>query len=144
MEKWFVNLDTIDITITHPDIRIIFNPNYADLRREIMEFNHEIKWDDMWTFYDAEKRLSERWLFVGFFVDHQIKGWVWFNPKDNFLYNLYINKKYRNFYNAKNLVLYLMMKCKEMGVKTMYTKTDSWNKNSRLIALKTGWNLINE
>ena len=141
MKKWTVDLTKITSS-RHPNIRQILNPNFSDLKREIEEFNNEIEWKYMWTDIDAKERLSDGWIFVGLFIKHQIKGWVWFNPRNNFLYNLYVNKKYRNFYNGKNLVLTLMTICKENGVKTMFAESDDWNINSQTVGLKTGWELI--
>lgn len=143
MKKWSADLTNF-VTIKHPNIRQVLNPNYSDLKREIGEFNNEIEWGGMWTDVGARERLSNGWIFVGLFIDHQIRGWVWFNPINKFLYNLYVNKKYRNFYNAKNLVLTLMRICKENNIKTMYAESDDWNNNSQMVALKTGWILIEE
>ena len=124
------------------NVRQIINPNYADLRREIMSFNEEIKWDSMWTFEDAKVRLMDGWVFVGFFVDHQIKGWVWLDTDKKMGQNLYVNKDYRNFYNAKKLVLTVCSISKTLGYDEMYAEIDGWNKNSQLVLADCGWKRI--
>lgn len=124
------------------NVRQIINPNYADLRREIMCFNEEIEWDGMWTFEDAKVRLMDGWIFVGFFVDHQIKGWVWLDVNNKLLQNLYVNKSHRNFYNAKKLVITLSSISKSLGYDKIYAEIDGWNKNSHLVATDCGWKRI--
>jgi hypothetical protein len=143
MRKWVVDITNFEYT-KYKDVHQVLNPNYADLRREIMSFNDEIKWDGMWTHYDAIERLSKGWVLIGLFVNYQIKGWVWLDTNKNLLCNLYVNKSYRNFYNAKKLVLTLMRVAHEMGFTELHTEIDTWNGRSELIAIKTGWKLQNE
>ena len=143
VKKWVVDITNFEYR-KYRDVHQVLNPNYADLRREIMCFNDEIKWDGMWTHYDAIERLSKGWILIGLFVNYQIKGWVWLDTDKKLLCNLYVNKSYRNYYNAKKLVLTLMGVAHEMGLTEIYAESDTWNDRSELIALKTGWKLQNE
>src|SRR6056300_271366 len=86
MRKWVVDITNFEYS-KYKDVHQVLNPNYADLRREIMSFNDEIKWDGMWTHYDAIERLSKGWVLIGLFVNYQIKGWVWLDTNKNLLCN---------------------------------------------------------
>lgn len=127
-----------DFTSEH-NIRSVIHPNYADLRREIMVFNEEIMWSGMWTFEDAKQRLSDGWIFVCLFIDHQVKGWVWFEPKTNILRNLYVNSIYRNKGYGSELVKKLCVECHKIGIKNMISYVDEWNESSHKVFLNTNW-----
>lgn len=121
------------------NIRSVIHPNYADLRREIMVFNQEIKWSGMWTFEDAKQRLTDGWIFVCLFINHQVKGWVWFEPKTNTLKNLYVNSDHRNKGYGLELVKKLCAECHKMGVKNMKSYVDEWNDPSHKVFTRGNW-----
>lgn len=143
MEMIQYTIETSQFKDYHPEgpyrIGLVMNPNYADLRREIMVFNHEIDWEDMWTFEDAKERLSQGWLFVCLFIDHQIKGWVWLNTKTNTLTNLYVNKDYRNNGYATQLVKQLTKESYTIGVENIKSYVDDWNHSSHSVFNKCNW-----
>lgn len=121
------------------NIRRVLNPNYMDLRREMMCFNIEMEWDEMWTFQDAQDRLRNGWYFFCFFVNHQIKGWVWFDDKTRTLRNLYVNKDYRSKGYATQLVKRLVRECYENGIKSIKCEVDDWNESSHSVFNKCNW-----
>jgi GNAT superfamily N-acetyltransferase len=140
MVKWEIDLTNFN-QVSFDNINQIIYPNYDDLNREICAFNEEIVWDKMWTINDAKDRLAAGWIFVGLFIDHKIKGWVWLNTSNNLLCNLYVNKEYRNLGNAKKLVLKLNSIAKELNIEKLYSETDVWNEHSKSVFLRTGYTL---
>jgi GNAT superfamily N-acetyltransferase len=138
MEQWSLDLSNLKELETHPNIRPIYNPNYADLRREIMCFNEEIKWDGMWTFQDAQERLSKEWFFVGLFIDHQIKGWVWLDRTQT-IRNLYVNKEYRGKGYGELLLHRISLMARDHGYEKITSFIDEWNQPSIKVVKKQNW-----
>ena len=142
MNEWIVDIDKVNYLETYPDVRVVNHPNYADLRREIMCFNTDIKWDGMWTYEDAIERLGKGWIFVCLFIDHQIKGWLWYNPKSNLFQNIYVNKEYRKMGYAQQLFKRMCKECQSRGIKEVRAYVDEWNVDSSNI-LKTNNSRLN-
>lgn len=127
---------------TNTNVRMVTHVNYADLRREIMCFNDEIKWEGMWTHEDVKERLDKGWLFFCLFVDYQIKGWVWLDTDMNTTRNLYVNKDYRNNGYAVDLMNCVCHEAKNNGIEELVSFVDEWNEPTHKMLNKLGWNLI--
>jgi RimJ/RimL family protein N-acetyltransferase len=112
--------------------------NFDDLTDEIVEFNRELEWEDMWTAEEARERLLNNWRLVVFVPGVRIKGWYWLDntgePR-----NIYVNKRYRGLEVAKDLNFKLLNICKELGMDEVICSVDDWNVRSQRCFKKAGW-----
>ncbi len=112
--------------------------NFDDLANEIVEFDKELEWEDMWTIEDARERLLNNWRLVVFVPGARIKGWYWLDnigePR-----NLYVNKAYRGLEIGKDMHLKLLNICKMLGMDKVECDVDSWNVSSIRCIKKAGW-----
>jgi len=112
--------------------------NFDDLADEIVEFNRELEWEDMWTVEDARERLLNNWKLIVFVPGVRIKGWYWLDntgePR-----NIYVNRRYRGLEVAKDLNFKLLNICKELGMDKVRCSVDDWNVRSQRCFKKAGW-----
>ena len=89
------------------------------IEKEIENFQEELNWDGMWSVDDAIDRLEAGWYFNVMEMDNYITGWVWFNPIENLLCNLYVNKEFRKKGHGKQLIYSIMNLTKDDNIDTI-------------------------
>ena len=97
------------------------------IEKEIENFQEELNWDGMWSVDDAIDRLEAGWYFNVMEMDNYITGWVWFNPIENLLCNLYVNKEFRKKGHGKQLIYSIMNLTKDDNIDTIYAEVDGGN-----------------
>ena len=112
------------------------------IEKEIENFQEELNWDGMWSVDDAIDRLEAGWYFNVMEVDNYITGWVWFNPIENLLCNLYVNKEFRKKGHGKQLIYSIMNLTKDDNIDTIYAEVDWWNDSGNLAFSRTGWRTV--
>ena len=108
------------------------------IEKEIENFQEELNWDGMWSVDDAIDRLEAGWYFNVMEMDNYITGWVWFNPIENLLCNLYVNKEFRKKGHGKQLIYSIMNLTKDDNIDTIYAEVDWWNDSGNLAFSRTG------
>ena len=112
------------------------------IEKEIENFQEELNWDGMWSVDDAIDRLEAGWYFNVIEMDNYITGWVWFNPIENLLCNLYVNKEFRKKGHGKQLIYSIMNLTKDDNIDTIYAEVDWWNDSGNLAFSRTGWRTV--
>ena len=112
------------------------------IEKEIENFQEELNWDGMWAVDDAIDRLEAGWYFNVMEMDNYITGWVWFNPIENLLCNLYVNKEFRKKGHGKQLIYSIMNLTKDDNIDTIYAEDDWWNDSGNLAFSRTGWRTV--
>ena len=112
------------------------------IEKEIENFQEELNWDGMWSVDDAIDRLEAGWYFNVMEMDNYITGWVWFNPIENLLCNLYVNKEFRKKGHGKQLIYSIMNLTKDDNIDTIYGEVDWWNDSGNLAFSRTGWRTV--
>ncbi len=112
------------------------------IEKEIENFQEELNWDGMWSVDDAIDRLEAGWYFNVMEMDNYITGWVWFNPIENLLCNLYVNKEFRKKGHGKQLIYSIMNLTKDDNIDTIYAEVDWWNDSGNLAFSRTGWRTV--
>ena len=112
------------------------------IEKEIENFQEELNWDGMWSVDDAIDRLEAGWYFNVMEMDNYITGWVWFNPIENLLCNLYVNKEFRKKGHGKQLIYSIMNLTKDDNIDTIYAEVDWWNDSGNLSFSRTGWRTV--
>lgn len=139
MIKFTYNLKNHKIVDIISDIKRITEIDPEKLQVGIDEFQNELNWKEMWSVDDAQKRLDDGWYFNIIEFDEIVVGWVWFNPKENELCNLYVHKDYRNRGYGSQLIYSIMNITKNIGVSIIYANVDKWNINSQRIFIRCNW-----
>ena len=112
------------------------------IEKEIENFQEELNWDGMWSIGEAIGRLETGWYFNVLKMNDYIAGWVWFNPIENILCNLYVNKEFRKKGHGKQLIYSIMNLAKDDNIDTIYAEVDWWNDSGRLAFSRTGWRMV--
>jgi len=122
------------------DFCIDFDNNFSDLRREIMCFNRNIKWDGMWNITEARKRLKNNWRLVIFKPQDKIKGWGWLNKNNKEICNIYVNSKHRNQGIGTKIVNSLHRHCQDWD--RWWSQIDDWNIPSQKVFSKCNYKIL--
>lgn len=115
---------------------------HTAIEKELDIFKEEIGFLT-WDIETALNRLNNGERLLGFFPEFDIKGWVWLNPIDKMVYNLYVNKKYRRRGWGTKLHYAIQSVAKDMGLDEIYCNIDDWNQSSISVATKSGWKILN-
>tara|TARA_Y100000034_G_scaffold133584_1_gene199458 strand:- start:482 stop:916 length:435 start_codon:yes stop_codon:yes gene_type:complete len=139
MIKFTYNLLNYKPVKVLPGIKRVIKIDRQKLQDGIDEFQNELNWKEMWSVGCAEKRLDDGWYFNILEIDNKIVGWAWFNPKENELCNLYVNKEYRSKGYGSQLIYSIMNIIKNIGVSIICANVDKWNINSQRIFIGCNW-----
>ena len=112
--------------------------DYEKLADELVEFDKEIRWDEMWTIDEAKSRLLSGWRLLIFTPGDVIKGWFWLD-NTNEPRNLYINKDYRGMEIGKEMHFALLNICKKLKMDRVECDINDWNESSQRCIKKAGW-----
>lgn len=115
---------------------------HTAIEKELGLFKEEIGFLT-WDIPIALNRLNNGERLLGFFPEFDIKGWVWLNPNEKTVYNLYVSKKYRRRGWGTKLHYAIQSIAKDIGLDEMYCNIDDWNHASISIAKNTGWKILN-
>lgn len=115
---------------------------HTAIEKELGIFKEEIGFLT-WDIPIALNRLNNGERLLGFFPEFDIKGWVWLNPNEKTVYNLYVSKKYRRRGWGTKLHYAIQSIAKDIGLDEMYCNIDDWNHASISIAKNTGWKILN-
>lgn len=137
LERDLTNYTVVKI----PQYIVEVNINTLDFEKladELVEFDKELKWDEMWTVDGAKNRLLNGWRLVIYMPETAIKGWYWLDntgePR-----NLYVNKLYRRRGIGKEMHFAVLNICKEQGMQKVGGHIDDWNIASIDCIKKAGW-----
>lgn len=102
-------------------------------------FNDEIKWDSMFTLWDALRRIEAgEKMFVGLY-NGEIFGYCWVIDRDydTYIYNVFSKSTIdRRKYGATDMLYYVI---KNHGNKIISAKVDEWNVKSIKVFEKLGF-----
>ena len=122
-----------------PNISEIDN-EWDDLQREIDYYNTIIEWDDMWDVETAKKWLQRGDRLFLFKPNGKVKGWLWATTRKE-IKALYINPKYRNVENARDLVATVGYELSKDWAK-WWGHIEDWNLGTWLVVRGIGWKKV--
>ena len=137
LERDLTNYDIVKIPqyITEVNIDTL---DFEKLADELIEFDKELKWDEMWTVDEAKSRLLSGWKLLIFTPGNAIKGWYWLD-NTNEPRNLYVNKDYRGKEIGKEMHFALLNLCKNLKMDRVECDINDWNVSSQRCIKKAGW-----
>ena len=139
MIRFVLNKENL-ITRTLPDgLQLINTTDPLVIHMCISMFNSEIKWDSMFTVFDALRRIDagER-MFIGQYYGN-IFGYCWVIDKDydTYIYNVFSKTtEIPRQYGATDMLYYVI---KNHGNKIISAKVDEWNVKSINVFKKLGF-----
>jgi|TARA_Y100000034_G_C6906263_1_gene420670 GNAT superfamily N-acetyltransferase len=138
---------TINIERIQWIVGLLFEHQYLGgyrkkIEKEIENFQDELNWDEMWSIEEAVDRMEKGWYFNVLNINNIIMGWVWYDPIQNILCNLYVNKEIRKQGYGKQLIYSIMNLAKDENTNIIYCRVDGWNKPGQVSFLRCGWSKV--
>ena len=113
---------------------------WDDLQREIDYYNTIIEWDDMWDLEIAQKWLQRGDRLFLFKPNGKVKGWLWVTTRKE-IKALYINPKYRNVENARDLLATAGYEISKKWA-IWWAHVEDWNLGMWYVAMAVGWKKV--